>query len=132
MRRNRDLLTVLSLVGFVGGCGRPGFMGTVAGRWTLHVAPTARLRVVSARRTMDITQRTKALPELDHDLRFIPLCVEEPRCLASEQIRRYNDRGHLFPINIFSPAEIAETRAYIDDLLPRTLAAGWGNYQVVN
>ena len=79
-----------------------------------------------------MTHHTNALPELDRDLRFIPLGVEESRVLTPGQIRRYNDNGHLFPIDIFSPAEIAEIRAYIDDLLPRALTAGWDNYQVVN
>ena len=46
--------------------------------------------------------------------------------------RRYNEVGHLFPIDIFSPGEIAEIRAYIDDLLPKALAAGWNSYEVVN
>ena len=58
--------------------------------------------------------------------------VEKPRVLTAGQIRRYNEAGHLFPIDIFSPAGIAEIRAYVDDLLPRALAAGWDNYQVVN
>ena len=40
--------------------------------------------------------------------------------------------GHLFPIDIFSSAEIAEIRTYIDDLLPKALAAGWNSYEVVN
>ena len=78
------------------------------------------------------TQLTNAFPELDRDLRFIPLGVEEPQVLTPGQIRRYDEAGHLFPINIFSPDEIDEIRAYIDDLLPRALAAGWDNYQVVN
>ena len=69
---------------------------------------------------------------LDRDLRFIPLGVDDPQVLTPAQIRRYNEAGHLFPIDIFSPAEIAEIRAYIDNLLPRALAAGWDNYQVVN
>ena len=79
-----------------------------------------------------MTHRANAFSYLDRDLRFISLGVEEPRVLTPEQIRRYNEAGHLFPIDIFSPAEIAEIRAYIDDLLPRALAAGWDNYQVVN
>ena len=71
-----------------------------------------------------MTHRTDAFPELDRDLRFIPLGVEEPRVLTPGHIRQYNEAGHLFPIDIFSPTEIAEIRAYIDDLLPRALAAG--------
>ena len=79
-----------------------------------------------------MTQHTNAFPELDRDLRFIPLGVDEPRVLTPGQIRRYNEMGHLFPIDIFSPGEVAEIRGYIDDLLARALAAGWDNYQVVN
>ena len=56
-------------------------------------------------------QRTNAFPELDRDLRFILLGVEELRVLMPEQIRWYNEAGHLFLIGIFSPAEIAEIRA---------------------
>ena len=81
---------------------------------------------------MDLTQHTNAFPNLDRDLRFIPLGVGNPQVLTPEQIRRYNEAGHLFPIDIFSPTEIAGIRAYIDGLLPRALAAGWDNYQVVN
>ena len=79
-----------------------------------------------------MTQHTNAFPDLDRDLRFIPLGVEEPRVLTPGQIRRYNEAGHLFPIDIFSPTEMAEIWAYIDDLIPKALAAGWGNYDVVN
>ncbi|GEM_PF-3153153 len=64
-----------------------------------------------------MTQHTNAFPELECDLRFIPLEVNEPRELTPTQIRRYNEAGHLFPIDIFLPTEIAEIRAYIDDLL---------------
>ena len=78
------------------------------------------------------TQHTNAFPDLDRDLRFIPLGVEEPRVLTPTQVRRYNEVGHLFPIDIFSPGEIAEIRAYIDDLLPKALAAGRNSYEVVN
>ena len=85
-----------------------------------------------ARQTVDMAQRTNAFPELDRDLRFIPLGVEEPHVLTPQQIRRYNEAGHLFPIDIFSPTEIAEIRGYIDELLPGALAAGWDNYHVVN
>ncbi|MYI07506.1 MAG: phytanoyl-CoA dioxygenase family protein, partial [Gemmatimonadetes bacterium] len=69
-----------------------------------------------------MSHQTNAFPDLDRDLRFIPLGVEEPRTLTPTQVGRYNEVGHLFPIDIFSPTEIAEIRAYIDDLLPKALA----------
>ena len=79
-----------------------------------------------------MTQRTNAFPDLDRDLRFIPLGVSEPQTLTPTQVRRYDEAGHLFPSDIFSPTEIAEIRASIDDLLPRALASGGDNDQVVN
>lgn len=79
-----------------------------------------------------MARHTNAFPELQRDLRFVPLGVDDPQVLSAEQIDRYNADGFLFPIDIFSPAEIAEIRAYIDDLVPQALAAGWDNYDVVN
>ena len=79
-----------------------------------------------------MAQHTNAFPDLDRDLRFIPLGVDEPQHLSAEQIRRYNEGGHLFPIDVFSPSEVAEIRGYFDDLLAGALAAGWNNYEVVN
>ena len=79
-----------------------------------------------------MARHTNAFPELQRDLRFVPLGRDDPQVLTREQIDRYNADGFLFPIDIFSPTEIAEIRAYIDDLLPKALAAGWDNYDVVN
>ncbi|MXV91418.1 MAG: hypothetical protein F4004_12195, partial [Acidimicrobiia bacterium] len=79
-----------------------------------------------------MARHTNAFPELQRDLRFVPLGRDDPQVLTPEQIDRYNADGFLFPIDIFSSDEIAEIRAYIDDLVPKALAAGWGNYDVVN
>ncbi len=77
-------------------------------------------------------QRTNAFPELDRDLRFLPLGVEEARFLTNEQIRRYNDKGHLFPIDIFSQPESTEIGSYFDDLLPKAMDAEWDGYELTN
>ena len=98
---------------------------------TRSTAPP-RPRVKQADRAKSGTHHSLHEARGGSDLRFILLGVEELRVLTPEQIRRYNEAGHLFPIDIFSPGEVAEIRAYIDDLLPRALAAGWDNYQVVN
>lgn len=79
-----------------------------------------------------MARHTNAFPDLERDLRFVPLGVEAPQVLSAAHIERYNSEGFLFPIDIFSPEEIAEIRAYIDDLVPKALAAGWGNYDIVN
>ena len=79
-----------------------------------------------------MTQRTDAFPDLPRDLRFFPLGVDHPRHLDPAHIAQYNERGYVFPIDIFSPSEIAAIRAYFDDLLPQALAAGWNSYELTN
>lgn len=79
-----------------------------------------------------MTERSDAFPELERDLRFFPLGVEEPRHLSGEQVRQYNERGYVFPIDIFSASEIEAIRSYFDELLPQALAAGWNSYELTN
>lgn len=79
-----------------------------------------------------MNQHLDAYPELQRELKFFPLGVEEPRCLTAEQIEHYNACGYLSPIDIFSGAEIARIRAYFDDLLDKALAAGWDSYEMTN
>ena len=66
-----------------------------------------------------MTQRTDAYPELDRDLRFFPLGVEQPRQLSAGQIQQYNDKGYIFPIDIFSKSEIEVIRATSTSCCPR-------------
>ena len=69
-----------------------------------------------------------AFPELQRELDFIPLGVDNPKVLTREQIAHYNEFGYVAPISVFSENEIAEIRAYFDELLPRAMEAGWGQY----
>ncbi|MDE2745711.1 MAG: phytanoyl-CoA dioxygenase family protein [Chloroflexota bacterium] len=79
-----------------------------------------------------MTQRTDAFPELQRDLRFFPLGVDQPANLSTEQIEQYNDKGYVFPIDIFSRSEIESVRGYFDELLPKALEAGWNSYELTN
>ncbi len=79
-----------------------------------------------------MARHTNSFPELQRDLRFIPLGCDDPKVLTPTQIDRYNADGFLSPIDIFSTNEIAAIRTYIDDLVGKALDAGWGNYEVVN
>ncbi len=79
-----------------------------------------------------MTQRTDAYPELERDLRFFPLGVDEPTNLTTQQIEQYNGKGYVFPIDIFSQSEIESIRSYFDDLLPKALDAGWNSYELTN
>lgn len=73
-----------------------------------------------------------AYPDLERDLRFFPLGVDSPKLLSEAQIQHYNDKGYIAPINVFDADEIAEIRAYFDELLPKALAAGWNSYEITN
>lgn len=69
-----------------------------------------------------------AFPQLERELDFIPLGVDTPKVLTRAQIEHYNEFGYVAPISVFSEDEMAEIRAYFDDLLPRAMDAGWGQY----
>lgn len=73
-----------------------------------------------------------AYPHLNRDLRFYPLGVDNPGVLSAAQIRQYNERGFLAPIDVFDADEISEIRAYFDKLLPQAQAAGWNSYEITN
>ena len=79
-----------------------------------------------------MTLHTDAFAELDRELRFFPLGVDHPRTLSREQIAHYNEKGYVYPIDIFSADEIAEIRRYFDGLLESALAAGWNSYEMTN
>jgi non-haem Fe2+, alpha-ketoglutarate-dependent halogenase len=70
------------------------------------------------------------LDEIERDLRFHTMGVENPRTLNPEQIEAFNRDGFLKGIRIFSEEEIAVTRRFFDDVLARTLAAGGDSYSI--
>ena len=70
------------------------------------------------------------LDRLERDLRFHPSTTRNPRGLSAAQIDAFNTTGYLKPLPIFSPEEITGIRAYFDDLLARTLAAGGDSYSI--
>jgi non-heme Fe2+,alpha-ketoglutarate-dependent halogenase len=73
---------------------------------------------------------TEALSTVERDLLFYPAGVDNPRLLTASQIEIFNGQGYLSGIRIFDAAEIADIRAYFDELLARTLAAGRDSYSI--
>ena len=73
---------------------------------------------------------TDELSHLQRDIRFHPTTTENPTTLTPEQIAVFNRDGYLAGIRIFSEDEIANIRAYFDELLARTLAAGGDSYSI--
>ena len=73
---------------------------------------------------------TDELSHLQRDIQFHPSTTENPTTLTPEQIAVFNRDGYLAGIRIFSEDEIANIRAYFDELLARTLAAGGDSYSI--
>ncbi len=73
---------------------------------------------------------TDELSHIERDLRFHPSTVTEPRALTPQQVAAFNRDGYLKPLRIFDGGEIAAIRAYFDELLARTLAAGGNSYSI--
>ena len=70
------------------------------------------------------------LSQLNRDLRFHPATTQHPVALTAEQVGAFNRDGYLAGIRIFDDDEIAGIRAYFDELLARTLAAGGDSYSI--
>jgi ectoine hydroxylase-related dioxygenase (phytanoyl-CoA dioxygenase family) len=74
--------------------------------------------------------KTDELSQMERDLRFHPSTVTEPRTLTREQVATFNRDGYLKPIRIFDVQEMAAIRAYFDELLAQTVAAGGNSYSI--
>jgi non-haem Fe2+, alpha-ketoglutarate-dependent halogenase len=70
------------------------------------------------------------LKAVERDLRFHPATVADPQALTREQVAAFNREGYVMPLRVFDAGEMAEVRAYFDDLLARTLAAGGNSYSI--
>lgn len=70
------------------------------------------------------------LQDIPRDLRFHPATTTDPRRLEQGQIEQFNRDGYVRGVRIFPQDEIADIRAYFDELLERTLAAGGDSYSI--
>ena len=70
------------------------------------------------------------LAAVNRTLDFHPSTTTAPKVLTPEQIARFNRDGYLMPFRIFSESEIAELRAYFDQLLQHYLADGKDSYAI--
>jgi hypothetical protein len=70
------------------------------------------------------------LSAVKRDLRFHPAPTGHPNTLTAAQVAAFNRDGYLKGIRIFSEDAMADIRAYFDELLARTLAAGGDSYSI--
>ena len=73
---------------------------------------------------------TNAMPYLERDLTFYPAETENSIALTPEQIQNYNQKGYVFPLDVFTPEEAKTNRAYFDELIQKALDAGFTSYNV--
>ena len=71
-----------------------------------------------------------AIPKMERDLRFFPTTTTHPRKLTAEQISYFNEKGYVFPIDLFSEGEADANRRYFDGVLKMTLDAGLDSYAI--
>lgn len=64
------------------------------------------------------------MTDLQNDLSFAPARVSASAKLTPAQIAAYNSDGFVQPFDVFSPAEIADIRAYVDGLMRDLGVAG--------
>ena len=71
-----------------------------------------------------------ALPGLERDLSFHPVETVSPSVLTSSQIRDYNEKGFVFPVDVFTREEMAHHCTVFDDLVARAMAKGWTAFSI--
>jgi hypothetical protein len=73
---------------------------------------------------------TNALPDMMRELRFIPVVNAHPKKLRSAHIRQYNEKGYIFPLDVFTPEECVRNRVYFETLMEKAAAAGHNSYAI--
>ncbi|MCZ6676329.1 MAG: phytanoyl-CoA dioxygenase family protein [Candidatus Poribacteria bacterium] len=71
-----------------------------------------------------------AMPALERKLEFSPIENDNPSKLTKEQIQHFNEKGYIFPLDVFSEDEIVAHREYFDQLMAKVMKAGWNSYSI--
>jgi len=70
------------------------------------------------------------LAELPREVGFVPSVNSQPKVLAPEQIRQYNDQGYVMPFDGLGAGEVAELRAFFDGVLAAFVELGRDSYSI--
>ena len=73
---------------------------------------------------------TDALPNMKRELKFYPAKNDAPKKLTSDQIQQFNEKGYIFPLNVFTKKEAEANRAYFDKLMNKAQATGKNSYSI--
>jgi non-haem Fe2+, alpha-ketoglutarate-dependent halogenase len=67
---------------------------------------------------------------MQREIKFFPSGNETPKKLTREQIQSYNEKGYIFPLDVFSPEEVEANRRYFDELMQKAKGAGLNSYSI--
>ena len=73
---------------------------------------------------------TDFLPGQERELKFFPVLNNHPEKLSLEQIKHFNDKGYIFPLDLFDAEEAVQQRNYFEQLLAMAIEDGRDNYSV--
>ncbi len=73
---------------------------------------------------------TDARPEMKRDLRFFPADNEHPAKLTRNQVEQFNEKGFIFPLDLFASEEAEANREYFDELMERASTIGHNSYSI--
>ena len=73
---------------------------------------------------------TNALPDMKRELSFFPVGSQNPKKLTTAQIQHFNEKGYLFPLDVFTPEEAKKNRKYFDQLMKKAVQAGHNSYSI--
>ena len=85
---------------------------------------------MSAKTDFKTIPQQEELSQVERQLQFHPSTVTEPETLSPEQVAQFNEEGYLKGLPVFTTEEMAENRAYFDELLAQVLAAGGTSYSI--
>ena len=71
-----------------------------------------------------------ALPDMERELRFFRAETQQPKKLTLDQVQQFNEKGYVFPLDVFTAAEADENRRYFYQLMQRAKTAGHNSYSI--
>ena len=64
------------------------------------------------------------------ELKFFPAETTNPKTFTQEQLAHFNEKGYIFPIDLFAPDEATHNREYFERLLGMAFDAGLDRYSI--
>ena len=84
---------------------------------------------MSTTKARDMTQ-TNAVPDMQRDLRFFPATNTDPKHLSPAQISHFNDKGYIFPVDVFREQQADSNRTYFEHLMELAAAKNHNQYSI--